>query len=160
MMRFVLEIREVHTYILIDFITKGRNFRWEVSALEMKIPWRVLNWIPLDSGVSVLMMALKASCGRSEDVDEIVRYLVETSYRQLLTVSEEVYLRILPVSRFCDRDDGSLYFGTFCRLESQKGVSAKKLILHSIREVYNGACWSYESNVERKKKTRINDECV
>lgn len=43
------------------------------------------------------------------------------------TVGEEVYLRILPMSRFRDHDDELLYFGTFCRLETD--VSAKKLIL-------------------------------
>lgn len=51
-------------------------------------------------------------------------------------VGEEVYLQIPPMSRFRDHDDELLYFGTFCRLETD--VSAKKLILCNERgELHN-----------------------
>jgi len=73
-------------------------------------------------------------------------YLAETSYRQLLTVGEEVYLRIPSMSRFRDHDDVLLYFETFCRLESQNDISAKELILYSIWRV---------SRVYRKKGKKI-----
>lgn len=87
--------------------------------------------------MSVLMVfvALKASCRQSKDVDETALYLAKTSYRQLLTVGEEVYLWIPSKSRFRDHDDGLLYFGTFCRLESRNDISAKELILYRIRRV-------------------------
>lgn len=104
----------------------------------------------------MVFVALKASCGRSKDIDETALYLAKTSYRQLLTVGEEVYLRIPPVSRFRDHDDGLLYFGTFCRLESRNGASAKELILYSIRgaSVYNGTHIEITSPASKEKENR------